>query len=479
MIVDLFAGGGGASLGIEWALGRSPDIAVNHDDAAVAMHKANHPNTLHLCGNVWDYRPRDVCEDKPVELLWASPDCTHFSRAKGGKPRSKKVRGLAWVVARWAREVKPRVIILENVSEFQTWGPLDKEGNPIADKSGFTFRRWVADLKRSGYVVEWRELVAADYGSPTTRKRLFIVARCDGHRIVWPAPTHGKGGGLFPLKPYRTAAECIDWSVPTKSIFDRPKPLADKTLARIARGIVRYVVNSPSPFIIKAKSNGWDRADSGSWSGDEPLRTIITSDLYAVVAPTLIQTGYGERKGQAPRALDIKAPVGTVVAGGGRHALACAFLARHYGGHENDGRDLRDPMSTVTTQDHHALVTATLSADRRKDVHAFLMHYYGTSTGRSLREPAATITAGANHLCLVTVDGVPYEIADIGMRMLTPRELFRAQGFPDKYVIDPLLNGEPLTKTMQIEKVGNSVCPQLSFAMVRANCIEEQRAVAS
>jgi DNA (cytosine-5)-methyltransferase 1 len=490
MIVDLFAGGGGASLGIEWALGRAPDVAVNHDDAAVAMHKANHPKTTHLCGNVWDYHPAAVCEGKPVELLWASPDCTHFSRAKGGKPKSKNVRGLAWVVARWAREVHPAVIILENVAEFQTWGPLDKAGQPIRDKSGFTFRRWVADLKRSGYVVEWRELRACDYGAPTSRKRLFLVARCDGKPIVWPAPTHGPSdGGLFPLKQYRTAAECIDWSIPVRSIFDRKKPLADKTLRRIARGVMRYVVGNASPFVVPLTHAG----DARVHGLDEPFRTVTAANRgeLALVAPTLIQTGYGEREGQAPRALDIQAPMGTVVAGGGRHALVAAFLARHYGGHENDGQDLRGPMSTVTTQDHHALVVSHLTkfqensigqdvrepmhtvmagAPRFAEVRAFLTKFYGTSTGSDAREPLGAITAGGWKHALVTVDGAAYEIADIGMRMLTPRELFRAQGFPDSYVIDPVVDGKPLTKTAQIEKVGNSVCPQLSCAMVAANC---------
>jgi DNA (cytosine-5)-methyltransferase 1 len=471
MIVDLFAGGGGASLGIEWALGRSPDVAVNHDAAAVAMHAANHPRTRHLCGDVFHYSPRDVTCGAPVELLWASPDCTHFSRAKGGKPKSKKIRGLAWVVARWAREARPNVIILENVAEFQDWGPLDEDGRPIPEKLGFTFRRWVSDIRRAGYVVDWRELRACDYGAPTTRKRLFLVARRDGLPIVWPSPTHGVGGGLFPLRPYRTAAECIDWSIPVRSIFGRKKPLAEKTLARIARGTWRFVINAAQPFIVPVTHHG----DARVHGLDEPMRTVTAANRgeLALIAPTLIQTGYGEREGQAPRALDLHAPMGTVVAGGGRHALACAFLARHYGGHENDGRDLREPMSTITTQDHHAIVTATLGEDRRGDVRAFLMKYYGTSTGQQLSGPMHTICAGAEHFGLVTVDGLPYEIADIGMRMLAPRELFRAQGFPDSYRIDPEVDGEPITKTVQIEKCGNSVPPQLSCAMVAANAGRE------
>jgi DNA (cytosine-5)-methyltransferase 1 len=424
LIVDLFAGGGGASLGIEWALGRSPDIAVNHDAAAVAMHTANHPRTRHLCGDVFHYSPREVTGGKPVALLWASPDCTHFSRAKGGKPKSKKVRGLAWVVARWAREVKPRVIVLENVSEFQGWGPLDDAGQPIREKVGFTFRRWLADLRRSGYVVEWRELRACDYGAPTTRKRLFLVARCDGLPIAWPSPTHGNSAGLFQLKPYRAAAECIDWALPARSIFEREKPLADKTLARIARGLERFVLAPVRPFIAPIGGK--------------------------LAAASMVQTGYGERKGQDPRALDIGEPLGTVVAGGAKHALVAAFLAKHYGGNEATGSSLTRSMDTITCQDHHALVTAHEQGERRAEVLAFLSRHGIVSN---------LVRAGAE----------TFEIRDIGMRMLTPRELFRAQGFPDSYVIDPLVDGEPISKSLQIEKCGNSVPPHLSCAMVAAN----------
>lgn len=407
MIVDLFAGGGGASLGIEWALGRSPDIAVNHDEAAIAMHAANHPDTRHLCGDVFHYSPRELVGSRAVDLLWASPDCTHFSRAKGGKPRSRKLRGLAGVVVRWAREVRPRVILLENVAEFQTWGPL-VDGQPDPTRSGLSFRRWVNDLRKCGYVVEWRELRACDFGAPTTRKRLFVVARCDGLTIRWPSPTHGSGGGLFPLKPFHTAADCIDWSVPTRSIFGREKPLAPATLARINRGMDRFVVNASEPYIV--------------------------NNEYAAF---LIQTGYGERPTQAPRVLDIGQPLGTVVAGGAKHALVCAFLAKHYGGNEATGSSLREPMHTITTQDHHSLVAAK-----------------------------------------VIVDGKQRQVTDIGMRMLTPRELFRAQGFPDSYVIDPILKGKPLSKMIQIEKCGNSVSPYMSYALAKANVPREQRAVA-
>jgi len=263
LIVDLFAGGGGASTGIEWALGRSPDIAVNHNKKAVLMHQINHPHTKHYCESVFDVVPQEVCAGRPVGHLWMSPDCTHFSKAKGSKPVSKRVRGLAWVGKRWAATVRPRVIFLENVEEFTTWGPLVRiNGNmhPCKKRSGRTFRTFVRELQRLGYAVEWRTMRACDYGAPTIRKRLFLVARCDGEAIVWPEPTHGdpgkdgvKGGQLL---PWRTAAECIDWSIPCPSIFTRKKPLADNTLRRIARGIQRYVIDNPAPFIVPIRGGG-------------------------------------------------------------------------------------------------------------------------------------------------------------------------------------------------------------------------------
>lgn len=428
IIVDSFAGGGGASHGIFMALGRHPDIAVNHDIEAVLMHEANHPSTRHFCGDIWGLNPRHAVGGKPVDLLWASPDCTHHSKAKGGKPLDNKRRGLAWVVIRWAKEVRPLVICLENVEEWKDWGPLDDALRPDPARKGLTFRRWMGQLKAQGYEVEMRELRACDYGAPTTRKRLFVIARCDGQPIVWPEPTHGPG-----LEPYRTAADCIDWSIPCPSIFDRKKPLAEPTLRRIARGLRRFVLESSNPFIVND------------------------------VAPTLVQTGYGERKGQAPRSLDLQAPIGTIVACGAKHALVSAFLAKHYGGHEGSGSDLHQPMATVTTRDHHALVQA------------FLVKYYGTSTGQAVDAPIGTLTTN-QHFALVKVRGEQYRIADIGMRMLSPRELFRAQGFPDSYIIDPLINGmtpsklKTLSKSSQIRMCGNSVSPPVAAAIVAANC---------
>lgn len=446
MIIDNFAGGGGASLGIERALGRSPDIAVNHDPEAVALHTANHPTTRHLCGDVWDVKPAEVCAGRTVELAWFSPDCKHFSRAKGGKPVSKKIRGLAWVVTRWAAAVKPRVIILENVEEFETWGPL-VDDRPCPERRGLTFRRWVGRLRNLGYEVQWRALKACDYGAPTTRQRLFLVARCDGLPIVWPERTHRPG-------TYRSASECMDWGIPVPSIFERRKPLAEKTLRRIARGVRRYVLEADRPFIVPT--------------------------ARGAASPTLIQTGYGERPGQAPRALDLGQPLGTVVAGGVKHALVAAFLAKHYGGNENDGVPCTAPLATITAQDHHALVTTPLGAgDHVEDVRAFLTKFYGTSTGAPLQLPLGAITAQGQHLGLVTVQGQRYQIGDIGMRMLVPRELYRGQGFPDSYKIDIEYNGKPLSKTAQVRMCGNSVSPPVAEAVVKANCAHLAQEVAA
>lgn len=459
LVVDNFAGGGGASTGIEAAIDRSVDIAINHDPEAIAMHKANHPGTEHYREDVFSINPRAVTNGAPVGLAWFSPDCKHFSKAKGGKPVDKNIRGLAWVVIRWAEDVRPRLIMLENVEEFQTWCPLDAEGRPDLTRKGETFREWVGRLQSLGYVVEWRELKAADFGAPTSRKRLFVVARCDGQPIVWPSPTHGKG-----LRPYRTAAECIDWSIPCPSIFERPKPLADATLRRIARGVRRYVIEAGEPFIVPITHTGADRVHGIS----EPLRTITTAHRgeFALAVPTLIQMGYGERKGQAPRVPGLEKPLGTIVAQGQKHAVVAAFLARHYGGHENDGSDLRIPIHTITTQDHHSLV------------HAFLIKYYGADQNPEMLEPLHTVTT-KHRFALVTVQGQRYYIADIGMRMFAPHELFRAQGFRSNYIISPIVNGKPLSKTAQVRMCGNSVCPPLAEALVRANYIEQRQAQAA
>lgn len=533
LIVDNFAGGGGASTGIEAAFGRPVDIAVNHDPEAVAMHKANHPNTTHYCESVFSVDPCAITGNQPVGLAWFSPDCKHHSKAKGGKPRDKRIRGLAWIVIKWAKLVRPRVIMLENVEEFQDWGPLTSDGKPCPTRKGMTFSRWLRSLENRGYRAELRELRACDYGAPTTRKRLFIIARRDGLPIVWPKPTHGapksKEVRSGKLKPWRTAAECIDWSIPCPSIFDRTKPLAENTLRRIAKGIRRYVIEAAYPFIVPVTHHGSDRlhgidepfrtitaANRGEMSlaspfittyyGDkrpedvrgidlrEPLKTQTTENRHAIVSPTLIQTGYGEREGQSPRVPGLDKPLGTVVAGGIKHALVNAFMAKHYGGVV--GFDpATDPMHTVTATDHHALVTSHLAKLRGTnvghgadeplqtiaaqgthfaEVRAFLVKYYQTGTPATVDDPAPTITS-KDRIGLVTVAGQDYAIVDIGMRMLTPRELFRAQGFRDDYVIDPAVNGKPLSKTAQVRMCGNSVCPPIAEALVRANFAHERK----
>jgi DNA (cytosine-5)-methyltransferase 1 len=470
LVVDLFAGGGGASTGIEQALGRHVDIAVNHDPAAVSLHEANHPQTQHFVSDVFEVDPLAVTEGRPIGLLWASPDCKHFSKAKGGKPVSKRVRGLAWVVVKWAKLTRPRIICLENVEEFQTWGPLAEDGRPCPERKGRTFQRWVAQLRTLGYVVEWRELRACDYGAPTIRKRLFLVARCDGQPIVWPEPTHAqkpaKGSGL---KPWRTAADCIDWSLPCPSIFERERPLAEATLRRIAHGVMRYVVNAAEPYIVRIGHTG--HGDGGKVRGiHEPVSTVTTKAEHLLCSPTLVQTGYGERQGQAPRVPGLDKPLGTIVAGAAKHALVSAFLAKHYTG--VIGSDLRAPMGTVTTQDHHSLVAGTLvGGSNHAAVSAFLTAYYGSDQDTPLHDPMHTVTTKPR-FALVTVAGQQYAIADIGMRMLQPRELYRAQGFPEAYIIDRGHDGRVLPKDAQVRMCGNSVCPPLARALVAANYSE-------
>jgi len=424
LVVDNFAGGGGASTGIEAAIGRPCDIAINHDEAAIEMHKANHPGTRHLRNDILSIDPRAVCGSKPVGLAWFSPDCTNFSRAKGGKPRDQKIRDLMWVVTRWAASVRPEIIAVENVEEIQKWGPLDTDNLPIPERTGETFREWCAQLRSLGYTLEIRVLTAADYGAPTTRKRLFMLARRDGHPLVWPAPTHGSSTN----RPWRTSSEIIDWSLPTPSIFSRSKPLAEKTMARIAEGMRRYVFTTDNPFIC---SIGEQQA-----------------------IPTLIQTGYGERPGQTPRVPGLQKPLGTVVAGGSKHALVAAFIAKHYGGVV--GHEVRRPLGTVTAKDHHSLVAA------------FLTKYYSAGgQHQPLSSPLHTVTTKAR-FGLVTIKGAQYAVHDIGMRMLKPHELYAAQGFPSNYIIDRDLYGNRFTQTEQIRLCGNSVSPMQAAALVGA-----------
>lgn len=596
LIVDNFAGGGGASTGIEAALGRAVDIAINHDEQAIRMHEVNHPRTRHIRNNIWQIDPKDVTGGEPVDLAWFSPDCKHFSKAKGGKPREKSIRDLAWVVVLWAKRVKPALILLENVEEFRTWGPLCAEGKPIPERKGETFDHWCRELRKCGYKLQFRELRACDFGAPTIRKRFFMIARCDGQPIVWPEPTHGKPDSPEVLAgkrlPWRTAAEIIDWSIECPSIFDRKKPLAEKTLRRIAHGIMKFVVNNPAPFIVPLTHHGSDGRSyglgqplptvTGANRGEmalvsphvtkfrngaighdvgEPLATVTANSFVkrpggsaplgvveAAIAPYftrtahgdvdkngkrrgqpchgpeesfptvtqsgdsalcaahLVHIGNGERAGQAPRAMDAEKPLGTVVAGGTKHAVAVAQLvAAHIeqanGSPEGEkplpGRAADAPLSTIVAKGctqrvvtsnlvklrgtcahgqpaDEPLHTVSAGGTHMAEVRAFLLKYYGNEQdGHGLEGPLGSITTRDRFgLVTVTIAGEEYVIVDIGMRMLTPRELFAAQGFPPDYIIDRDSSGKPITKTAQVAKCGNSVCPPLAEALVRANMPE-------
>lgn len=507
IVVDNFAGGGGASTGIEIAIGRSVDIAINHDPAAIAMHRANHPATKHYTEDVWKVDPVEACEGRPVALAWFSPDCKHHSKAKGGKPVSKHIRGLAWVAVKWAKKVRPRVIMLENVEEFMDWGRLDANDRPDPRYKGETFRRFVRQLEHEGYRVEYKLLRACDYGAPTMRRRFFLIARCDGQPILWPEPTHADPDGLEARaglkKPWVPAADVLDFSLPCPSIFATSeeiwkaygiravRPLSDKTLRRIAAGVMKYVVNNPRPFIIQVNHKG------ASFRGQEvtdPLYTITAKHGTGIVEPILIQMGYGEASGQKPRTLDIEKPLGTVVAQGNKFALVSSFISKYYGGgNTNPAAGADRPLPTVTAIDHNAVCavaitqfnnhsvgqevtkpinTLTAQTNHFAEVRAFLVKYYGNGDNAvSCGLPAPTITA-KDRLGLVTVSGIDYMICDIGLRMLTPRELFDCQGFPPDYIIDVDADGKAYPKSEQVARCGNAVCPPIPTALVRANLPE-------
>lgn len=498
LIVDNFAGGGGASTGIEMATGYSVDIAINHDQKAIQMHKTNHPRTKHYCEDVWQVDPIAACKGNPVGLAWFSPDCKHFSKAKGGKPKDKNIRGLAWVACRWAGLVRPRVIMLENVEEFRTWGPLNRRHHPVKNKQGKTFERFVRQLEELGYEVQFKELVAADYGAPTMRKRFFMIARCDGKSIVWPEPTHAPAdseevkAGL--LKPYVGAYTQLDFSLPCPSIFDTSeeikekygiravRPLAPKTMERIARGLKKFVLDNPEPFIIQCKFNN-DAQDikkplgtittigshllvepylsvnrENHFGSDmrEPIHTITSNNQHMLMTPTLIQyhseTAQGEVRGQT-----IKEPIMTVD-GSNRYGLVTSFLSKFY--KTCIGQDEREPLHTVTT-----------SAGHFGEVRAFLIKYYGDATGQDIEQPLDTVTT-KDRFGLVTIEGVDYQIVDIGLRMLEPRELYGCQGFPEDYIIDHDYTGKTYPRTEQVRRCGNAVCPPIPAALVRANLPE-------
>lgn len=542
LIVDNFAGGGGASTGIEMATGISVDIAINHDPEAIRMHKANHPNTKHYCESVWDVDPAKVCNGKPVALAWFSPDCKHFSKAKGGKPKDKNIRGLAWVALRWAGRVRPRVIMLENVEEFKTWGPLNRGHRPIKSKQGQTYRKFIHQLERLGYEVQTKELVAADYGAPTIRKRFFMIARCDGEPIIWPEPTHAPSDseavktGL--LKPYVGAYTQLDFSLPCPSIFDTAeeikekygiravRPLAPKTMERIARGLKKFVIDNAEPFIVQVNHSGsdWsycksmndplpvitskhgfgivepymvqigqtgftaDRSNDvrdplktivsknehclvetqlapylgtnttnhSGGSCEEPIHTITTGNQQCLISPTLIQYHTETTKDEV-RGQKITEPIMTVD-GSNRYGLVTSFLSKFY--KSGTGQDVREPLHTVTT-----------SAGHFGEVRAFLIKYYGQGTGQDVKEPLDTIPTH-DRFGLVTIHGVDYQIVDIGLRMLEPKELYGCQGFPDDYIIDRDYTGKPYGRTEQVKRCGNAVCPPLPAALVRANLPE-------
>ena len=539
LIVDNFAGGGGASTGIELATGYSVDIAINHDPEAIRMHKANHPNTKHYCENVWAVDPIKACKGHPVALAWFSPDCKHFSKAKGGKPKDKNIRGLAWVALRWAGLVRPRVIMLENVEEFKTWGPLNRGHHPIKAKQGKTFEKFVQQLNDLGYTVEFKELIAADYGAPTMRKRFFLIARCDGKPIVWPEPTHAPAGseavkaGL--LKPYVGAYTQLDFSLPCPSIFDTSeeirekygiravRPLAPKTMERIARGLKKFVLDNPEPFIIQCNHGGERRPNdirdpmptitgkhgygivepymvqigqtgfTADRSKDvrEPLTTIVSKNEHCLISPTLIQY-HSETSKDGVRGQTIEDPIMTVDSSN-RYGLVTSFLHKYYdGGYKGAGETVENPLPTVTAWDHNSIVTANLiqmnnhcdGKDIRQplptitagdghfgEVRAFLIKYYGDATGQDIEKPLDTVTT-KDRFGLVTIEGVDYQIVDIGLRMLEPRELYGCQGFPDDYIIDHDYTGKIYPRSEQVRRCGNAVCPPIPAALVRANLSE-------
>ena len=571
LLVDNFSGGGGTSTGIELATGYSVDIAINHDPEAIKMHKANHPYTKHYCEDVWQVDPVAACKGHPVGLAWFSPDCKHFSKAKGGKPKDKFIRGLAWVACRWAGLVRPRVIMLENVEEFKTWGPLNRGHHPIKAKQGKTFEKFVQQLTDLGYEVQFKELVAADYGAPTMRKRFFMIARCDGKPIVWPEHTHAPAdseevkAGL--LKPYVGAYTQLDFSLPCPSIFDTAeeikekygiravRPLAPKTMERIARGLKKFVLENPEPFIIQCNHGGERRPNdirepmptitgkhgygivepymvqigqtgfAADRSKDvreplttivsknehcliepklapymgtnttnhpggnckEPIHTITTGNQQCLITPTLIQ--YSETRDNSITGQHIKDPIMNVD-GANRQGRVTAFLHKYYdGGYKGAGESVENPLPTVTSWDHNSVVTANLiqmnnHCDGRDirdpiptitagdghfgEVRAFLIKYYGQGTGQDIKAPLDTVTA-QDRFGLVTINGTDYQIVDIGLRMLEPRELYGCQGFPDDYIIDHDYTGKTYPRSEQVRRCGNAVCPPIPAALVRAN----------
>lgn len=498
LVVDLFAGGGGASAGIEAALGRPVDIAINHDPVALAVHKANHPETRHLEADIWEVRPAEATGGRPVDLLWASPDCTHFSIAKGDVPRKQEIRSLAWAVVRWAKDVRPRAIFLENVQEFRGWGPLGADGRPDKARMGLTFRRWLGRLQALGYVVDFRVLDASQYGAPTRRRRLFLIARRDAQPIRWPAPSHGPA--LFGLKPVRTAAECIDWTLPGQSIFGRAKPLAEKTDRRIALGFKRYVLDAAGhgeAFIVNTRNGERVGQSPRVRSIREPYTTVTAKGSQgALVIPYVAKVNHGR---DANRSASIDTPLSTVTAGQRGHALVAAWVVKHFGGVV--GHSCARELGTITAKDHHGIAAAhlvklrgdpsdhgaqpdiagplhTVSAGGNHAglVYAFLVKFFGTAVGQSCSDPLCTVTTRDRcGLVFVQIDGDTYVVVDILFRMLQPHELLRAQfgRFADAYDLSAAT-----TKAAKVRLIGNSVCPEVAEALVAANEPRAEEAVA-
>lgn len=576
LIVDNFAGGGGASTGIEMATGYSVDIAINHDPEAIKMHKANHPSTKHYCEDVWQIDPIKACNGNPVALAWFSPDCKHFSKAKGGKPKDKFIRGLAWVACRWAGLVRPDVIMLENVEEFKTWGPLNRGHHPIKKKQGYTFRKFISQLEDIGYQIEFNELIAADFGAPTMRKRFFMIARCDGKPIIWPEPTHAPRdseavkNGL--MQPYVGAYTQLDFDRPCPSIFDTSeeikekygiravRPLAPKTMERIARGLKKFVIEAEEPFILQVNhsgakgdycksmneplqvitsKHGFGMVDTtlapfmgtnttNHIGGDckEPIHTITTGNQQCLIEPYMVQIGqtgfckdrsksveeplttivsknghcmisanliqYHSYEGKDVRGQEVVEPIMTVD-GSNRYGLVTSFIQKYYGGnYKGNGSDVKEPLHTITTLERNAMCAVNLvqmnnHCDGRNveepiptitagdghfgEVRTFLTKFYGCGTGQSVSEPLDTVTS-RDRFGLVTIHGVDYQIVDIGLRMLEPKELYGCQGFPDDYIIDHDYTGKSYPRSEQVRRCGNAVCPPVPAAMVKANLPE-------
>lgn len=512
LIIDCFAGGGGASVGIEMALGREVDIAINHDPEAIRMHRTNHPNTLHLTEDIFQVDLQKYVKGRHVALMWASPDCTQFSKAKGGKPRLSGIRMLPWAVYKHAKAIHPDVIIMENVEEIQQWGPLDSKGHPIKEKAGEEYQKFIAALKGLGYEFDSRELVAADYGAPTTRKRWYAIFRCDGLPIVWPRQTHSKDGvvpGTEPWEPIWKYLDLMDWG---KSIFGRKKPLAEKTMWRTAAGIDKFVLNNPEPFIVVVNHGG--KTFRGQSINEplstvtakhgygivtpyimqigqtgfvkdrnrdvrEPLSTIVTKNEHCLISPFLIQ--YHSETSKDPRGQTVAEPIKTIDTSN-RYGLVIAFLEKFY--KTGIGQSVTEPIHTITTSPGHFGKVSVLAVDWKQIqaagidddtaqrctwVSQFLMQYYGCGTGQSLNDPLHTVVT-KDRFALITILGDEYCIVDIFLRMLNPEELKRAQGFPEDYIIDRDYNWNKYPKSAQVARIGNSVVPIMAKVLVKANC---------